>query len=193
MYCYKCGEKLEEGEQFCLQCGSRIEEKAKTAVSSQLINEEKAEAARQREIEKSLGSSSPPKPKGTIIRIASVAVLICFLFLPQVSCASLELTGIDIMQLSGQPSYYGQESGGVGFLLLSILIIGVCVAVFIFPRGYLGAIGLGAQIAMLIAAKGSEAGPMLKIGAGAILSAIGFLVVVFGDRIEQLLAKYREK
>lgn len=34
---------------------------------------------------------------------------------------------------------------------------------------------------------------MLKIGAGAILSAIGFLVVVFGDRIEQLLAKYREK
>jgi len=195
MFCTNCGKELEEGDRFCPYCGSPVESSKITMLSEKPNKQDQEE-------QELYGPPEETKPKGTIIRIAALAALIFFLFLPQVSCVGTGtgLSGIDLLKIAGQTDNMmgmaGQTSSSAGpwglITFLSIVIIAVCVIALAFPRAFLGLIGLGAELIMFIYAKSSDIGPAIKIDVGGILTAISLLVMSFGAKIEEMFLKSKQ-
>lgn len=185
MYCSNCGNELEEGALFCHNCGVRIEPIEQLAVD------------RRAETRQPAGAPTPRRRGSIVSRVCAAVALVSFLLLPQLSCAGMAVSGIDLVTLSRESAQYystGVEPGSPTFVLfLVIVIVGSAIVGVVSNTVVLhrvsGLAGLASLLIILIQAKTGEIGALIRIEFGGFLTCLSFLGTTIGDRIESFLKK----
>jgi sulfite exporter TauE/SafE len=98
--------------------------------------------------------------------------------MPQASCGGINVSGIDMLRLSSDAK--SQD------LILPLAVIVFALLAFALPNSILGVLGLLSHLGILISAKlDKEVGEMIKIEAGAFITALGFIVIILKQKIFQ--------
>lgn len=118
-YCTKCGNAIEEGEEFCSRCGQPVKGGPVTAKG------EPAQRTTRSAAPQSGGSSS------AAIALGIVGIIIGFLFIPLIGI----ILGIIAIALGASASCEGDENGSAGVVLgvlaLFLSIMGWVLAIVV--------------------------------------------------------------
>lgn len=163
MFCSSCGKAITEEQSFCSSCGKPINAQSAQSKNSQNTTRQSLKIK-----------------ADLVLRIAAGIALFSFLFMPQASCGGIKVSGIDILRLSGDTK--SQD------IILPIAVIAFALIAFIRPNSITGVFGLLSHLGILISAKlDKEVGEMIKVETGAFITAFGFIVIAFKQKIFQIL------